>query len=177
MPAPHSAISTDYWLYEYIYNPLASKVCFVDPNIVTIACFLLVIPLMVGLATGWPLWLLLLVAFLRQSLDNMDGAIARQCDRKSHLGSILDISEDGASVFLLWGLTLWILIHKRSISTGFVALFTLAGLVAMAHFIHVTWNTIRNVPVHREGIVRLGHDNSVVLSLVSIAVLKYLIDY
>lgn len=179
MPAPTSPFSTDYWLYKYIYTPLASKLCFVDPNIVSIICFFFVFPLIYGLTHGWSLWILIIFACIREALDCMDGAIARACDRKSDLGALLDYIADIGSLFLLWGVVLWIIMHKRSISTGFIYFFASLGLVLVGVGICVFQDIIQKKPPMQSwaNIFAIFHNNSVLSYAALITLLKYIVDY
>jgi phosphatidylglycerophosphate synthase len=109
MPAPVSLLSTDRFFYNYIYDPLARYLCFMDPNHITIVCFLMLVPLVMGLLQRWPLWVMVLIMFVRQSLDCLDGAVARTCKKTTKTGAILDMSEDVVTIVVLGGLFLWIL--------------------------------------------------------------------
>ena len=172
MPAPTTAVwSTDHWLYETVYTPLAAQVCFVDPNMITIACFALVAPLIWGLWAGWPLWVLLVIAFIRQSLDCMDGAVARECDRKSRTGAILDVLEDTLTVGLMGTFLVWIMWRKRGRipvwATAAVAAFMAWSFVRFAGY---TVETIQGQAFIQSALERFVHDNSVVGAMLSIYV-------
>ncbi len=123
MPAPTEHwFATDSFLYKQLYQPLAAHMCWIHPNIITLMCFLFVFPILYGLHNGWPLWILLGIVFVRQSLDCLDGAVARECKVASKLGALLDILEDTATVILLGGYMVWALRTQRVLSaTMFIA--------------------------------------------------------
>ena len=46
MPQPdNTTFSIDYYIYEYIFNPISKKICFINPNVITILGGLLIIPM------------------------------------------------------------------------------------------------------------------------------------
>lgn len=179
MPAPTAAIwATDHWLYESIYKPLASQVCFVDPNLITIACFALVAPLLWGLWAGWPLWVLLVIAFVRQSLDCMDGAVARECDRKSRTGAILDVLEDTLTVGLMGTFIVFIMWRKQQRIPLWATAATAAFMVfSFARFAGYTVETIQGHTFIQAPFERVIHDNSVASALLSIYVFWWIRHY
>jgi phosphatidylglycerophosphate synthase len=95
MPAPTSPYSTDYYLYKYLYTPLAENICFIHPNYISIANMLMSTPLVVyALLNRWSLGAVIAVFLFHIILDCMDGAVARACNKKSKLGADLDSASD-----------------------------------------------------------------------------------
>lgn len=174
MPAPLSTWSSDHWLYENIYKPLAAKACFVDPNIITVLCFALIGPLLWGLWARWPLWVLLTIAFVRQSMDCMDGAVARECDRKSRTGAILDVLEDTLTVSLIGLFVVWLMWRSPRVFprllTGVVAV---GFLWVASRFAYYTSETIqgRSFSDAQTAIEAFAHDNSVVFAVAAIYII------
>ena len=117
MPKPTTPLSTDHILYTNIYNPLATKLCFIHPNYVTAASLLLTIPIVFSLLHGSALIPFLLVIGLRMILDCMDGAIARACNLKSKFGSLFDKAADN----ILHIAIVVTLVYILSIKYGFTA--------------------------------------------------------
>jgi len=98
MPSPSTPYSSDYWLYTYLYNPLAARLCFIHPNWITFAALLLTIPVVLALLRHNPLWSLVLLFTLRAALDCIDGAVARSCKSTSKGGALFDKISD--NIFL-----------------------------------------------------------------------------
>lgn len=167
MPAPSTKwFSTDAVLYDTIYKPLANKICWVSPNTVTNLCFLLVFPIIYGLHVGWSLGLLVGLMFVRQSLDCMDGAIARECKTTSRLGALLDILEDTFTVLLLGGYMTW---RLRSIPFGLVILYALTVYVRQIR------DHLISRPFKFSKFEQFIHDNTVVISMLVVAVFHWLL--
>ena len=126
MPAPISQTSSDELVYKYVCVPLAKHICFIHPNFITLACFLLVIPIIYIILNDAPFAfaLLLFLVIVRSVLDCLDGAVARQCNKTSKLGMTLDAMNDFCS-WLLIGLAMtWMLRNKRAFpifAIGYVA--------------------------------------------------------
>lgn len=104
MPAPEAHWwATDAVLYAGLYNPLAKRLCGVSPNAITVASFAMVFPILKTLLNNGGLFTLLALVFVRQSLDCLDGAVARHCNAASKLGAYLDIWSDIGSLVIFFG--------------------------------------------------------------------------
>lgn len=168
MPAPSSWLSTDHILYEALYKPIASSVCFIDPNHITVACFLMLVPILWGLVHRWPLWIMIAIMFVRQSLDCMDGAVARTCDKKSKLGAVLDLTEDTLTIAALGGFVVWTLWNKRSIPAWWSWVAALIWIYALVIYSQHVVGAVNDKPVTMNAIEQVIHDNTVVLSVLFI---------
>lgn len=172
MPAPQdSIVATDAFLYTYLYTPLSAKLCWVNPNIVTVLCFLCVFPLVYGLHMGWSLWALLSLMFVRQSLDCLDGAIARQCGTTSKTGALLDIVEDTLSVAVLGIYMLWALRSRLEVMLPLGA----GVLYALAICVRQIRDHLADRAVAYSVFEKLMHDNTVVLAIVLIVFFRWLL--
>ena len=90
MPEPTSVYSTDKYIYKYIINPIASKICFLEPNHITLLAIFLTIPTVFGLLNNWSTLSLVSLVMFRAFLDCLDGALARNCNKYSEFGHKLD---------------------------------------------------------------------------------------
>ena len=166
MPAPKDiSLSSDHYLYELIYNPLSEKLCFLNPNHITIVCFLMVFPILYGLRSGWGLPALLALTFIRQSLDCLDGAVARSCNKRSRLGAILDMTEDVMSIAAIGLFVVYMLRRGSIVLTAGAALFFLFMLLGFSRHLIATW---RGEEVHYNTVEQLFHDNTVIAALLGI---------
>lgn len=59
-------------------------------------------PILQNLLNGGSVWALLGMVFVRQSLDCLDGSVARSCRKQSQLGAYLDIWSDVAAMALFF---------------------------------------------------------------------------
>ena len=94
MPEPTTPMSTDYYVYEYITNPLSKHLCSISPNTITVINFLMIIPVIYSILFESPLWWLMGLMVFRQIIDTLDGSIARKCQTGSHYGFFLDVTGD-----------------------------------------------------------------------------------
>jgi phosphatidylglycerophosphate synthase len=172
MPEPTSLLSTDGMLYNVFYEPLSKQLCILDPNWITVACFLMLGPIIWGLHKGWSLGTLLTLMFVRQSMDCLDGAVARSCDKKSKLGAFLDVAEDTATVVLLGGYVVWRLLSKRGVDPILKWIIGALWVTAVAVF---GWNTVSAVTGSAGFWPTFLHDNTVVLSLLTIWIIHAVI--
>lgn len=173
MPAPKdTSLSSDHYLYEWIYNPLSKKLCFLNPNHITIVCFLMVFPILYGLRSGWGLPALLALTFVRQSLDCLDGAVARSCNKRSRLGAILDMTEDVMSIAAIGLFVVYMLRRGSIVLTVGAAIFFLFMLLGFSHHLMATW---RGEELEYTKWERLFHDNTVIAALVGIAAIFWAI--
>ena len=97
MPEATDKYSTDKYLYTYLVNPIAKRVCFMSPNFITFLSTLLIIPIVTNLVNRGSTSLFICLILLRYYLDCLDGSIARECDKKSKFGAIFDIASDSCS--------------------------------------------------------------------------------
>jgi phosphatidylglycerophosphate synthase len=172
MPAP-SAVwwATDSVLYDALYKPLSAHLCWLDPNIVTIACFALVFPLIYGLHYRWSLGALVALAFVRQSLDCMDGAIARRCKTTSKTGALLDVMEDTATVALLGGFMVWSLWKKPFVAIPMLVFI----LYTLTVYVRQVGDHLADRPVVYSAFEQFVHDNTVVLSMIIIVAFRFVL--
>ena len=94
MPQPTNKSSSDYYLYKYLYNPIAKKICFIHPNIITILGALLTIPIFYNYYNNQSMTIYMTLVIFRAILDSLDGAVARNCNSGSKIGALLDIFSD-----------------------------------------------------------------------------------
>jgi phosphatidylglycerophosphate synthase len=166
MPAPSSRswYATDALLYDALYEPLAKQMCFLNPNWVTAACFAMLGPLVYGLYARWPLWVLLTLMFVRQSLDCMDGAIARACKSTSWLGAFLDSLEDTVTIGVFGAVALWILSTKRMPAWIFNTL-VVVWIIGILFFSKYTYKAYQGEKFEFNQFSRFINDNTVLITL------------
>ena len=93
MPAPIRAWGFNTPVYDgctYLLQQCPA-LCAVSPNAITVGGLCLGLGVAYGLARGSPWGLLVLGAVLRELLDIADGVVARQCQKTSRFGALLDI--------------------------------------------------------------------------------------
>ena len=176
MPAPTSHLSTDHYLYKYIYTPLSENICVIHPNYISIANMLLSTPLaVVGLLNHWSLGAIVAIFLFHNILDCMDGSVARACDKKSKLGAALDSASDIlfmvavtiTIVYLLlqtYGLTSW---KTLSISTVLI-ITTLVASIGTDYLHQEDSDSIT--------FVNTVHDNTTILYVLGGAFMWWLVN-
>jgi phosphatidylglycerophosphate synthase len=92
----------DSTLYEYLSRYIECQgLCdFVHPNTVTLFAMALLYPFNIYLSKLQPIPVLIILS-IRVVLDFLDGQLARKCDKKTKLGSVLDSLNDAAGLSLL----------------------------------------------------------------------------
>ena len=115
MPQPDCIYCSDYYLYKYIFNPIAKNICFIHPNIVTIIGGLLTIPMYNNLINNGSISVFVLIGLFKSILDCLDGSIARKCDLRSDIGALLDISVDTITLNILLSVVMYKLYLKRDV--------------------------------------------------------------
>ena len=157
--------SVDYWFYKYLYEPLSRQLCFIHPNYITIANLFMLIPIAYGLLHRWSLGSIIALAFVRGSLDCLDGAVARSCNKTSEFGKYLDIAVDNISVIILLFVISYIIVKNHSFTpktVGFISMF-LAIIAAAAY---CTTTLLQNNAASSK-FVQFIHDNTVLHHLTS----------
>ncbi len=107
--------------------------------------------------------------FVRQSLDCLDGAIARACNKKSWLGAFLDSLEDTLTVFIFGGFIIWTLSVKKLpewMFRGLIALWLITSVV----FTSYTIKTYQGEYFEWNDVTHIIHDNTVIITLGVVAV-------
>lgn len=99
MPEAKNKYSVDYLFYKNIINPIACRICFINPNLITILGCLLSVPVCYNILYSKDINICFLLFFLRAFFDCLDGSIARQCNRQTKLGGLLDILSDSIFIF------------------------------------------------------------------------------
>jgi len=128
MPAPTTPYSSDYWLYKYLYTPLAIQLCFIHPNWITFAALLLIIPIVFSLLYHSPLWTVIGLFEGRAVLDCLDGAMARASHTKSKWGAAFDRFGDDTFLTTICITLLYIVGTKYSIYSWKMGILGLIGL-------------------------------------------------
>jgi len=111
---------------------------------------------------------MVVLIFIRQSLDCLDGSVARACNKTSKLGAILDLSEDILTIIFLGGLMIWIL-WTNNIAPVWISLSaTLVWLYGIFVFSRHLYGATVDIQIPMSLIEQYIHDNTVVLSMLLI---------
>lgn len=120
----------------------------------------MIIPLAYGLMHGWSLSTILLLAFIRISLDCLDGAVARSCNLYSELGKILDSASDLITVLTLLVVVVYTVGKKKGFNSSYFKMITMLLLLALGIYIYTTFYCY-NDKLKESHIARFMHDNTV----------------
>lgn len=155
-------LSTDAVIYKYLAKPMAAKLCtVVSPNTVTLLCFLVIFPIAHNILTrGSSNAALVGLVLARAFLDCLDGSIARKCNTGTSHGAMLDITNDAVSLCVLAGVVLYVAGPASPIA---LALCLAAGITCYQWWMELSPERRKHRWQHT--IVRLGHDNTVLLWL------------
>ena len=133
MPEATDKYSTDYYWYQYIINPIADRVCFINPNVITFLGTLLIIPIVQNLLNGGNLLIFITLMITRYYLDCLDGAIARKCNKKSKFGALFDILSDSCLFIILNLIIIYNILQYKSYNI--INIFIL--IVAILHCLYM----------------------------------------
>ena len=176
MPDPISKYSTDKFFYDYLCKPLAQKICFIHPNVITIIGFLFTFPIIYNILYKGNYFVFVILVFTRYYLDCLDGSLARTCNKTSKLGSILDNVLDNISNVIIITF-LWYIFRDSPVSIIFpfcIFIFTYICLFTFNNPDNKV-NTIKSFSI----LAVFFHDNyilvnSIILILIKIICSKYI---
>ena len=180
MPQPTSKSSSDYYLYNYLYNPIAEKMCFIHPNIITIIGALITIPLFYNYYNNDSMIIYLILVLLRALFDCLDGAIARKCNSGSKIGAFLDILSDTLCVLSIGSLFLYRLYQIKDdnkynkyilITCGFVIFYFIQSTIDESLGLR-NKDTMFKYNIGGFEIDRFVHDNVTVATLIGYYLMK-----
>ena len=100
MPEATIKYSTDYYIYQ-VLNRISKHICFIHPNMITLLCFLVTFPILHNILYNSSLSTFTMLLIIRLILDNLDGSVARNCNKYSQLGAFLDTLSDTISFILI----------------------------------------------------------------------------
>jgi phosphatidylglycerophosphate synthase len=138
MPEPTSVYSTDKYIYKYIINPFSSKICFLEPNYITMLAIFLTIPVVYGLLNNWSTLSLVLLVMFRAFLDCLDGSVARNCNKLSDFGHKLDQYGDVIFNTSFFFTLLYILYNKSDINK-YIGIIIILLLYLLNNIIEYDW--------------------------------------
>ena len=107
----------------------------------------------------------------------MDGAVARECDRKSRTGAILDVLEDTLTVTLVGAFVVWLMWKKPRVFPRWLTGVIAVGFLWIAsRFAYYTTETIqgRSFSDSQSPIEVFVHDNSVMFAVISIYIIWHI---
>lgn len=113
MPEAKNEFTSDYYLAKYILNPSAKKICFLNPNIITLSGTLLIIPIVSNLLQDKSTSIFILLMIIRHFVDSLDGSVARNCNKSTKFGAILDILSDTITNLILFSVIVYIIFKRR----------------------------------------------------------------
>lgn len=176
MPQPDNTnFSIDYHIYENILNPLAEKLCFIHPNIVTISGGLLTIPMFYNLLNNGDIIYFVLIGFIKMLLDCFDGSLARKCKTGSKFGALLDIFTDTFTLCILGSLFIYKIYDKKDDNSYNKYLIIGMGLT-LIYFIKQTIEELRGERnennMFKFKLDKYVHDNIIVLNTLAYYLMK-----
>lgn len=181
MPDPTHGFSTDRFFYNNLYTT-SDAMCVIHPNVFTIIGWSLVVPLVNNIYNDGPMDTAIVLMFIKQLLDMMDGAQARKCNKRSTLGAFLDTLADSTSGIALQSVILYKIAtsNVNNYVKYFSGLFILTWCYFLLKYIRDDYNRlyIKNNKVSDEihGEVPIFyHDNTLVCGIILIIIAKYII--
>ena len=180
MPEPISNFSTDKYVYM-LTKAISPYICSISPNTISIIGFLFIIPIIMNLSYKRGLFELLVLAFIKQFFDCLDGTVARTCQTGTVLGAKLDILLD-----TIFGIIISIYVFQHIIYKPGTHISIKCIIAAMSTYIiyHLMYYLYKKLKADKEGgdidKVDLGdaeifHDNSVLIMVTVFLIIKIFI--
>ena len=181
MPETISKYGSDNIIY-YITKKISPYLCFTSPNLISVIGFLFVFPILYNYSYNRSMVELIIIAFIRQFFDCLDGSVARACNKTTKFGAKLDISLDVLTCVILGIYLAYRLIYippKNKFKILILILIILSVLYFLIKYMYDKFNADkRNLDMDK---VEMGtffgfcHDNSMVFTVVGIIIIKILI--
>lgn len=175
MPEVTDKYSTDYYVYNYVVNPIAKRICFISPNLITFLGLLLTIPICQNLLNKGSTTEFVCLALLRYFMDCLDGSVARKCNKKSKFGAIFDVVADAISNIIQYLVVLYIIFKKEKTNVLLNTIIILIIISVIIGFIYDIKNEIfndrsgslkNNSPHYFDNkITKFLHDNLLILTI------------
>lgn len=172
MPEATDKYSTDYYVYNYVVNPIAKRICFISPNLITFLGLLLTIPICQNLLNKGSTTEFMCLVLLRYFMDCLDGSVARKCNKKSKFGAIFDIVSDTISNLIIALLILYIIIKtKKNVLLNTIIILSIISVIINIYMVlkYEIFNdrsgSLKNNSSHYfdNKIIKLIHDNMLIL--------------
>lgn len=182
MPAPVGKLSSDIYIYK-LTNAISPYLCQISPNTISVVGFLFIIPIIWNIHSnrGW-LELILLV-FLKQFLDCLDGSVARKCNSGSNFGAKLDVLLDTISCSITGIYFIYRLFYspKYDINIFIKLIFISIAVYSVYCCGNFLYNKIqaekngKDIETADLEEATLYHDNSVLVALIAYIIIKFII--
>ena len=153
-------INTDSYFYNYL-NSLDNSICCLEPNHITIFnYFISALLLYFTYNKTFNIYILSLIILIRALLDNLDGGIARKCNKTSVLGKYLDVFGDTISAIIFF-IVLYINIKDEYIwIRNIIPLFIIS-------YIYAGYSCIYNdYEIYNSKLGRFIHDNTTIINVI-----------
>lgn len=99
MPGPTNKLSSDYPVYK-LFDYIMPYLSEVSPNLISFASFAMMYPILNNLYYNGSTVALIMFVIIKQTLDCLDGAVARAHNKTSKMGELIDILCDTMSAIL-----------------------------------------------------------------------------
>jgi phosphatidylglycerophosphate synthase len=138
--------------------------CFVHPNVITVVCFFMIVPILYLMTVkGYIILFLLCVAF-RTFLDCLDGSVARSCGSESRIGEISDIMSDFISLVLYLFVFCYVFRKHRVLFVCLVCVSIVFSLIVCFSMVNILRE--RKDLIFSNVITPILHDNTVLITFV-----------
>jgi CDP-diacylglycerol--glycerol-3-phosphate 3-phosphatidyltransferase len=181
MPETISKYGSDNIIY-YITNKISPYLCVTSPNLISVIGFLFVFPILYNYSYNRSMIELMILAFMRQFFDCLDGSVARVCNKTTKFGAKLDISLDVLTYVLLGIYLAYRIIYippKNKFKILILILLILSTLYSLIKYMYDKFNADKKNldmdKVEMGTFVGFCHDNSIIVSVLGIIFVKVLI--
>ena len=180
MPEPKSKFATDKFVY-YIAKKLSPHLYNINPNLISVAGLLLIIPILNNLYNGGSIAYLIMLVITKQFLDCLDGTVAREHNKTSIVGILVDTLCDLITIFLYLRYCIYQFNKNKQINCLFALIICLITYGLIDEFsdlyrvvgCYIKKKNIKCAIKQNYNILnRFVHDNSVLIQLISVLIFK-----
>jgi phosphatidylserine synthase len=182
MPEPITKYASDNIIYS-LTKKISPYICFIHPNIISFIGFLFVIPILHNYKYNRSVKELILLAFIRQFFDCLDGTVARSCNTGSIFGAKLDIFLDlltsiVVSIYILYNIIYRPPKEKYKIIISIIMIISVTYYLGkyMYDKLQADKNKTNIDDIEFDNWFRFCHDNSMIVVIVIFILIKKIIN-
>lgn len=155
-------------IYYLLDNYISPCLCFIHPNIITILGGILSIFLCINIIYKKDILVAILLAFLIQLCDCLDGSIARTCNKQSKFGALLDNTVDILKFTIITLSFLIVLFQFKFTSVHYIVVSFV--IIFMIYFI-IMW-FVKEKDSFTQFCANLGYNNSILFFILYTVIIK-----
>lgn len=165
-----NSFSIDDYFYNYI-NKLSNKICFLEPNYVTLFNICLSIYIGYLYYHNINILILLILVIFRTYLDILDGGLARKCNKYSSLGKQLDLFGDIFFILIFSYIAYFKLPKKSNFIKNILILLSIIAIIMYLNCSFTNYDVFTKIELFT-----IVHDNTMIFTPLLFLIFYYIIE-